>query len=150
MSYHLEQRDNGMFLLKDPILEEVPFDLARQDILFLHHLLELCYHFIPVASCVAGVFDLLQFLYSADKRLWNNATKKLFLFRILMAIGLYSSQLALENEVIGELMYAPFGTLDTAELATRYAYSIDRWLHACVREHPYVQKFNTIHFLTRE
>jgi hypothetical protein len=150
IEYRLEERRHGPMILNDIVLHEAPLLLARHDILFLHHLLELCYHFIPIASGTVGVFDLLQVLYSADIQQWHNESKKLFLFRVLMCIGMYSTQIDMEKALITLLVNVPLGTAYMAELAKNHADLINKWLHACVREHPYVQKFKTIHFLMRE
>jgi hypothetical protein len=150
IGYRLEKQRTGNLILTDIKLHDVPFKLAQHDILFLHHTLELCYYFIPVASGVEGVFDLLQFLYSADIQLWNNATKRLFLLKVLMCIGMYSIGINIEKKIMNQLCSAPLGTPEMADLAMEHAVSVNRWLHACLREHPYIQKFNTIHFLMRE
>jgi len=148
--YHLIPQSNEFYCLRDVELKEVPFDLARYDILFLHHLLELCYYFIPIGSCVIGVFDLLQFLYSADRRYWNSATQKLFIFRLLVVIGFYSTRLFVEEEIMNRLLKASLDKEGTINLAKQHEVIIGCWLRNCVSEHPQVQKFNTVHFLTRD
>jgi len=150
ISYRLVTHYNNVYLLRDIVLDDVPFDLARADILFLHHLLELCYHFIPVASSVHDLFDLLLFLYSAEEIWWTRAKKKLFLFRLLMTIGFYSTQLAADKTIVKQLMQVPFDTIVAETYAKEYEEAIGDWLRYCVSEHPHVQKFNTMHFLVRE
>lgn len=148
--YRLEVCPIGLARLHDAKLSHMPLELARHDILFLHHLLELCYYFIPLATYAEGLFDLLQFLYSVDIQVWNDAIKKVFLFRILSAIGMYSTQLQVDKQILNALMHTPFETPLLRELAAAHKTSIEQWLMSCVREHPYIQKFKTLHFLTRE
>lgn len=81
ISYEPVQNYSNEFVRLDYVrVENMPLALAAHDLLFLHHVLELCYQFIPVGSCVSGVFDLLLFLYSTDSRGWDDARKLLFLF----------------------------------------------------------------------
>lgn len=150
ISYQLTQQANNFYCLRDVILEEVPFDLACHDILFLHHLVELCYYFIPIGSEIDGVFSLLQCLYLIDKNYWNSATQKLFLFRMLVLIGFYSQQVLLDEKIVKQLLEEPLDNDVTIDLAKQHECLLGGWLLHCVSNHPYVQKFNTVHFLTRD
>jgi hypothetical protein len=134
----------------DFVLEDIPFELARTDLLFFHHILEVCYYFIPLGAPVAEIFDLLLFLYSSDKQLWQEYSfKMVFMVRLLIEIGFYSVSLELEKKVMETLRYSPFNdTMHT--IATTHEKTINRWLRRCIAEHPRGNIFKTVHFLTRE
>ena len=64
LQYVAQPYTGGFFLTNIQIIH-VPLLLAKIDLLFLHHIFELCYHFAPIGSSVLGVFDLLMFLYTS-------------------------------------------------------------------------------------
>lgn len=151
VSYRLVKGFDDFYHIKDLRLDEVPFALARFDILFLHHVLELCYYFIPIATGTSEIFDLLRFLYSSDKKWWgSSAIKRLFLLKLLMLIGYYAMPLALDTEMIKKLVTTSLEDDAIHELATIHKKAIDSWLRICLAEHPHIKKFKTVHFLTRE
>lgn len=147
--YSTQQRRYGLPVLEGASIEQMPLHIARDDILFLHHILELCYYFIPLGSCTSGIFDLLQFLYSTECALWNDAVKKFYAFRLLTAIGQYSVQPAIHQEHYHQLCALSVDELAESCLVIEYQQAIEQWLHHCVYEHPYICQFKTAHFLTR-
>jgi hypothetical protein len=121
----------------------------RHDILFWHHVLELCFYFIPLGYRIDTLFALLEFLYSADgTTLWNIQSKKLYLFKLLAAIGLYDvlPQLVPESRV-NQLLLLPLSHIMNEQLDEKSEKVMNEWLRTCIAEHPAMVKFNTVHFL---
>src|SRR3989304_6551294 len=76
----------------------VPFALASNNILFLHHFLEICHFFISFESYDnSKIFDLLIFVYQVDNGILRVQTQKLFLFRLFALLGLYPEQNVFHN-----------------------------------------------------
>ena len=83
--------EHALYIIDDMNIHETPMALARHDILFLHHVLELCCQLIPVNSCVDGIFDLLMHLYSTQIYTGSVQYKKIFLLKLLTRLGIYPS-----------------------------------------------------------
>ncbi len=124
----------------------VPFDWARQDILFLHHVLELVYYFLPPKSPHPDIFNLVRTLYASDTR-GNRLFKKNFLIQFFLALGMYP-----EDEFLLQKMHNfienPVDDQGGERIHLDEPY-IDAWLISCIRMHPYNELFKTIHFLTQ-
>ncbi len=125
LNYHLEERQPLSWANNINIID-MPFAWAREDILFLHHLLEIIQHFAPLEQPQPHLYALLAGLYSNPVRS-SAIFKKQLLAQLFLMLGLPSVESP-----------APH-TLSTAEL--------DIWLIRCVQEHPYHELFKTVHFL---
>lgn len=139
-----------LYFIKAFQLEDLPLAIAAQDILFLHHVLELIYFFVPIGSCSIGLFNLLEFLYTcathilvADRR-W----KKLFICYVLYTIGMYDERSLRTYQFLRTLTNTPIDRVDVGFLDLAREREIDQWLLHCVELHPKVGDFKTMHFLT--
>jgi hypothetical protein len=149
LHYSIERERGNYIYLSHCTITDLPFLLARHDILFWHHVLELCFYFIPLGYRIDTLFALLEFLYSADgTTLWNIQSKKLYLFKLLAAIGLYDvlPQLVPESRV-NQLLLLPLSHIMNEQLDEKSEKVMNEWLRTCIAEHPAMVKFNTVHFL---
>ncbi len=148
MHYHLQSRTHCYFINHVQLLH-LPLSLAQVDLLFLHHVLELCYYFAPVGSCVAGVFDLLAFLYTVNY-LWSYTLfKKVFLFKLLTTIGVWPDYYVKHTRRIQQLHILPIDRINTEDIDLACEKELDQWLWCCVAQHPYIDEFKTVHFLSK-
>jgi len=127
----------------------VPWDLAQVDILFLHHVLELCYLSIAQATQEASLFTLLCLLY--EQRDWSSLLyKKLFLAKLYqvlhVALGVRSPVLLY---VMNKMITESIDTVAHQLIDLSMEKELDKWLRACIEKHPYRNHFKTIHFYTR-
>lgn len=127
----------------------VPWDLAQSDILFLHHVLELCYLSVAWATREASVFALLCLLY--EQRDWSSLLyKKLFLAKLYLVLHI---SLEVRSPVVLHLMNKMITeSIDTVAhqlIDLNMEKELDKWLRACIAQHPYRNHFKTIHFYTR-
>ncbi len=146
LHYDVQRGRNG-YLLEHVKVDNLPLALARSDLLFFHHVLELCYYFIPVASEVAGIFELLQFLYTVEYSACSKQSKKLFVLKLLATIGLYSEVSDMHEQTIRKLLAVPLNMIVHELLDEASEKIMDDWLLRCIAEHPFVKYFNTMHFL---
>ncbi len=125
IAYHLEERQSLPWANAINILD-MPFAWAREDILFLHHVLEIVQQFSAPGQTQPHIFALLTSLYSNPVRS-SRLFKKQLLAQLFLIFGLPSTERPQPH------------TLNSAEL--------DIWLMQCLSEHPYYELFKTTHFL---
>ncbi len=148
MQYSVQQR-NGKYFIDNATMIDIPLFLARADLLFLHHVLELLYHFIPVGSCTMGVFELLLLLYAHDQRMYSMRFKKFFLFKLLSILGIYPENMSLSTRSLQMLLTESIDKINDESIDLECEKDLDNWLYYCVAEHPRINDFKTIHFLNR-
>jgi len=135
--------------IDDVRLYAMPFFLARSDVLFLHHVLEICFHFIPVGSCTSGIFDALRLLYATDTAEWNMLYKKIFLCKLFVTIGYYPDIEKIGKRFVGILLESSLNDIPSdIELPDLERHLTD-WLRQCIAQHPAIEYFNTVQFVTR-
>lgn len=136
--YHMLDAINFLYM---------PLELAKKDMLFLHHVLEVCYFFAPPGSCVSGIFDLLQYVY-VSQRVWQHISlKKLFLVKLLSTLGAYPESQQVHTPHIIRMLALNIDTLDDKEIQLAQEKELDTWLMHCIGQHPYIDEFKTVHFL---
>jgi len=146
LQYRAQPCASGFFLTNIQIVH-VPLLLARIDLLFLHHIFELCYYFAPVGSSVLGVFDLLVFLYAIEQEWGNRLLKKIFLFRLLTTLGMYEECDSICKVCFHYLITTPIDKLNSELIDLNCKKELNQWLRFCVSQHPAINKFKTVHFL---
>ncbi len=147
--YTTQPSTNGFFLTNIQI-EHVPLLLAQANLLFLHHIFELCYYFAPVGSCVMGVFDLLMFLYATEQQWENRLLKKIFLFKLLTTLGVHAESDYICKRCFYYLMATPIDKLNSDFIDLDCRKALPRWLQYCVVQYPVSKEFKTMHFLNED
>ncbi|MFC1843010.1 hypothetical protein ACFLYU_05125 [Candidatus Dependentiae bacterium] len=125
----------------------IPFDAAISDILFLHHILETCYNFIPTQSPSEDVFILIKYLYLSSNRIKCKVDKKLFLCKLFMLLGLYPEGIKFQTPYFCSLATEPIDKTISKKLHLKNEIELDNWLHCCVTTYPEFSDFKTINFL---
>lgn len=148
IEYTLEKNMGTMRYIRHYSVVDMPFSLARADILFWHHVLELCYYFVPLGSFTQQLFELLEFLYTVDVGIyWRMRAKKLYLFKLLTSIGVYTRLPRFPIKQLQNLQSMPLAMITDEVINAQGEKSLDEWLRLCVYEHPAIRKFQTVHFL---
>jgi len=146
-TYSIECK-GSLYKIKDMCTDDMPLVLARNDILFLHHVFEICYRFIPVGSCVQGIFDLLCVLYDKKMSIMSRQCKKIFLFRLLMLLGMYTTQIKTSVQWMRYVHEIPVDTKVSTLLNLEDEKQLDMWLYYSILEQSEGQMLKTVHFLT--
>lgn len=149
VSYRLVPRF-GCVMMYDIQLMDAPLMIAHHDMLFMHHVLEIVFHFVPVASTAEGVYELLQHLFVRERVPLNRSYVQLFLFKLLTMIGMYPEVHVLSSQQIKTLHAIPIDRLRTAPIDLECSEALDQWLRHCIGFHPLVEQFNTLHFLMNQ
>jgi hypothetical protein len=144
LSYTI-QVSQGRYFIKDVELVEMPLRLASQDMLFLHHILELCHYFIPEGVHAERVYDLLIFIF--NRAMITNKQKKIFLCLLYVLLGLYAHDEFFYNSYMYELEQQPLHDMIDKDIDINIEKNISRWLYQCISMHIDVQKLKTVHFL---
>lgn len=127
---------------------DLPLLLARHDLLFFHHILEICYHFVPQAGYMPELFQLLKTLYEPDFNFTKSLHKKIFLVKLFILFGIVPEG---EGADYQRFYDAASGAVDMgadeAIILSRED-QIDTWLLQCIKMHPHYEQFKTAHYLT--
>ena len=126
VSYDLIAQKHISLLGSVDILD-IPFAWAREDILFLHHLLELLCYFLPARQEARPLFELMTQLYQAPV-MPKKLHKKLVIARCFLLLGVC-------NPVPDQ--YPDFEHRES---------ELDAWLLACIAEHPQAGYLQTLKF----
>jgi len=141
-------KQSGRMRADEIELLAAPLAIAREDLLFFHHVLELCGAFIPEGVRAPEVFDAVMVLYSQDARGLSHLCKKLFLCRLLVGMGLYDGLPQISADALAMILATPVDIARWSTIDLGSQRELDRWLLACVASHPMIEQFNTVHFLT--
>ena len=146
IEYSLVEQTTCSFLYNVDV-HNMPFALAQRDILFLHHVLEMCYYFIPARSYNPAIFSLLQILYISDSWIHIMAVKKFFLLKLFVLLGLYPEERKFKNPSFHRLVHISFEQMIDEEVKQYDEEALDEWLRLCVASHPIANRFKTTYFL---
>jgi len=148
LSYTLEQV-RGKSVIADVKIEESPLYLAQEDILFLHHVLELCSTFILVGSCAQGIFPLLLKLYEPRDYIQARKYKKFFIFKLLAALGIASCHYHMRVLTLQQLHTISIDTFAEESLHLESEKDLDSWLQHTIAEYTHMDQLKTVHFLQK-
>ena len=125
----------------------LPLALARTDLVFFHHVLELCYYFVPMESHMPEVYILLTYLYQPAAVTMPTRAKKLLLVKLFIILGAIPEEPAImKPSALAALGAQPFDRV-APELLELEEARLDAWLRICTAMHPYSQYFKTTAFL---
>lgn len=147
IAYSVDARRTNYLLLHQIELLDLPLFIAHEDILFLHHLLELCYYFIPDGSNALSVFNLLQMVYTPGDWMSKTVLKKIFLCKLFAFLGIYPEEESMKTPAYSRLMSTTFTEVMDMVFQQEDEHIIDSWLRMCIASHPIAGKFKTVHFL---
>ncbi len=116
--------------------------------LFLHHVLELCYFFLPVGSGQSEIFSLGSYLLGHFEDFATDYERqKIFVAKLLFSIGLYPVEVAQLS--VSSSLTQPCDTLIKRGLTRRQASELVIFIYQCIKSHPYGRLLKTINFLSR-
>lgn len=129
---------------------------------WFHHILEICYYFIPVGYVYADMFRLVRYALDLSSKShyfepYFHIVRKVFLLKTLILLGFYPKQALVDvanlfkNIVLVILdssnvqkvrsLHVSLSKIDNKTLK-----EIDIWVLACLYEHPHVKYFKTLSF----
>lgn len=144
---YFTQKNKSVYFIQNIEIIDMPFALAQQDILFLHHVLELCYYFVPVGSRIPRLSEALIALYTHENIFRTTRTKKVFLFQLFTIIGMYPEESAFQTPFFHKMALTSIDTLEDQALDLINEQQLDAWLLRCIAAHPCASNFKTKSFL---
>jgi len=123
-------------------LLEMPCALAKYDILFLHHLLELCYYCLPIESCARDLVLFFCALYQRDPY-YSRVMQKGIIFKLLIMLGVYPEEMVLHVKRFHAIAREAIDTVNQAVLNLESEQELDQWLKFCIMNHSHIRYFKT-------
>lgn len=133
-------------ILKDVEYVYIPLQWGKKNLLFLHHILEICYFFIPLSSCAEGIFDLLCFLFRMQEASWSIINQKIFLCKLFLLLGVYPHMSFLKTDVASRLFYISLEDMLQLKVDLQEQRIMDQWLKQCIAQHHMSLDFKTMIF----
>jgi hypothetical protein len=141
---HYYQKGRGsVYDLEAVEIVAVPLEMAREDIYFLHHVLEVCYFFLPYESGNKEAFLLVELLLQNGEQLKYDWFKKIFLLQLFARLGMYPEDTFLNEKPIKQLLAARSLPHDY-ELDPHTHQALIGWLTSCLAGHPQRHLFKTL------
>lgn len=145
MEYRVTQSQHGLSLHEVDYLD-VPFPLARVDVIFLHHVLELARFFIPLESVAKDLYQLLLMLYHDERLMTDSMAQKLFLVRFFMMLGLYPETIT-KNPSLYALISLPIEVMLEKKVDEQSGKLLAAFLSECMSSYPHLKDLKTISFI---
>lgn len=146
LAYYPQERGSVYFLHGIDLLD-MPLELARDDILFLHHVLEICYFCAPFASNVPEIFNLVYSLYARPTKDYSLSFKVVFLFKLLIWLGMHPEEPRFQDAWYYLLAHESIDSIINKSIDLELEKTLHEWVRACIMVHPLVHIFKTVHFL---
>ena len=148
LSYETQVR-NGVMFIYDVELIAMPFDGLEIDILFVHHVLEVCYYFIPIGSAEFQIYPFLINIMRSFDDISSVRIQKGLICKILAHLGVYpiNSHLALPLE---DFINIPIDNVVMGNLELAHEDFFDRWLTWCLTTHPQGKKCKALTLLLQK
>lgn len=147
IEYSVDRNKQNPYFLHNVQLRELPLELAGHDIFFLHHVLEICYHFIPIGSDASTVFSFLQLMYAGKDWMKSRVLKKIFLLKLFSLIGVHPECIKSHKAAFHWLVTDSFMRMVEADCLV-HEDNVTSWLHMCITTHPNADTFKTKDFYT--
>ncbi len=148
IKFYVSKRGDWGAVIRAVTVLDIPFWLAHHNLHFLHHVLELCYYFLSDNNPSTQTFDFVLELYRLRNEGPQDRWMKIFLFKLLISFGSYSSHSPLSMQVFYWLSIESIDSIMNSPLHLEIERSMDDWLCSCVGAHPYFGDFKTVQFLT--
>ena len=137
----------SVYFLHEISLMDMPLCLAKDDIFFLHHVLEICYFCAPFGSNVPEIFSLVSQLYQEQLMPYCKEFKIAFLFKLLILLGMHPDEPHFQDPFYYHLARESIDTIMNKSIHLDTRQALHEWVRACISIHPQIHVFKTVHFL---
>lgn len=135
IEYQLATHNDSFKIERIELLSEPTF-LAQHDIHFLHQLLELCYHLLPLHAPLQNFFLLIKQLVERQNHPYTAATKQLMLFKFFGLLDIYPEPLPFDLRSFKNLLETPLDELTRIVLSSEQRKNLGTWLLTCITSYP--------------
>jgi hypothetical protein len=160
---YIHNRHNNMYFIKNTEIIMNPEVQINTELYWLHHVLEICYYFLPLEQPNHHIFHhLCNFfsLYKIEKHFVLHHTKTdyinyIYVMKLLSLFGFYPEKALLTYLKLYEdltSLYIDFDDPRKVESLSQKLHVITEkegkkikwWILRCIEHHPYFKKFKTI------
>lgn len=149
INYFVKNNKNP-YIIESIELLYVPFEIASTDLLFLHHVLEICDQFLPIQSQTIEIFELIKYLYTFEKEIKCKTKKKLFIFKLFTLLGIYPEDRKFQTPYFNNLATESIDKIISKNLDLECEQELNNWLHFCVARQSEFSSLKTINFLYKK
>lgn len=149
INYFITNNKSPYFIESIELLQ-TPFEIATDDILFLHHILEICDIFLPTQHQAKEIFNLIVNLYKFESEIKNRNKKKLFIFKLLTLLGIYPEKTRFRTAYFNYLATESIDNIILKNLNLKDEQELNNWLHCCMTDQQEFSKFKTVNFLYKK
>jgi hypothetical protein len=142
--YYAREDWRTQYKISDIELVSAPALWAQQDLLFVHHVIELCMFFLPLHCNAVELYDLLMGLYQPQK-----LSYKKFMCRFFQRLGIYPEQPAQFDHAFLEYIFLTPLDMTSQLIDSKIEKSLQQWLHECIYTHAQANQLKTVHFLKK-
>lgn len=146
LAYHTQQR-SSLYFLYEISLTDMPLSLAKDDILFLHHVLEICYFCVPFGNAAPEIFNAVTQLYQGHSESYIYDYKIAFLFKLLILLGMHPDEPHFQDPFYYHLARESIDSIMDKSIHLDTKQALHEWVRSCIAIHPLVHAFKTMHFL---
>ena len=127
----------------------LPLALDRNDLFFYHHVLELCYYFIPLDGGPCNLFYVVRQLSLLNGEYLSYRYKIFFLVRLFLIFGIHSEIPQGQWPSLKQMFATDVDSIIIEAIDLKTIDEMRGWLHACLAHHPLLKQFKTLQFLNK-
>lgn len=128
----------------------LPCKLTKDDLLFYHLILEVCYYFIPLENFSSEAFYYIRHLPILEKHCFSYRYKNFFLARLILLLGIQEELIDDQHPLLTELFATDVDSIIIESIDLKLIDEMVEWIHKCLSSHPLRSQFKTLHFLKKE
>ena len=127
----------------------LPLALDRNDLFFYHHVLELCYYFIPLDGGPCNLFYVVRQLSLLNGEYLSYRYKIFFLVRLFLIFGIHSEIPQGQWPSLKQMFATDVDSIIIEAIDLKTIDEMRGWLHGCLAHHPLLKQFKTLQFLNK-
>jgi hypothetical protein len=140
--------EHDTYFIKNIELVTVPVYKNESAMLYLHHVLEICYFCLPVHGGQHDCFQLVLYIINILEHIAHTpAAQKILLAKLLFLIGQYPHDV--ERLAISTVLHKNCDQLLELSLDRDGQKELELFIYQCVQSHPYGRLLRTVHFLSQ-
>lgn len=158
IEYSLVEQGAGkgsLYCLENVTIIATPAAWVTDDLVFMHHFLEMVRHFVEYGQQSARLYDILMVLYKEvplpyQQHRQQHVFKKWVLCRFFFTLGIYPETHDSFDSLFFNLISSPVDIMVKMQQdGTLKEEEFSRWLLGCIAYHPQCDLLKTVFFLTR-
>jgi hypothetical protein len=127
-------------------LVDQPSMTSFDELVFVHHVLELTHYFAPLEQPITGLYELLGLLYRKPYVFAATAYKKIFLAHLFILFGMWPRDKKLQLFFSQSFVLKPLDIADSNNVQLIHEQALNAWLRECVTLHPVSEQFKALDF----